>query len=91
MPRSLQDIIDHADRLADFFEHEFDPEVAQKVPVGELRLRHAVIDRARIEQHLAEAVIGARAEGLSWERIGQLLGTSGQAAHERYRSLVPTD
>ena len=88
MPRSLREILDHAEELADFFEHEFDPSSATEVPVAELALRRATLARARAEQDLAEAVAAARASGLPWERIGALLGTSAQAAHQRYRAVT---
>ena len=35
-------------------------------------------------QQIAEAVDWARDEGTSWERIGELLGTSAAQAEERY-------
>ncbi len=35
-------------------------------------------------QQIAEAVCWAREEGTSWERIGELLGTSAADAEERY-------
>jgi hypothetical protein len=37
---------------------------------------------------VADAVIAARGAGASWQKIGSLLGTSAQAAQQRYGSLV---
>jgi hypothetical protein len=88
VPRSLREILDQAERLADYFEHEFDPRSATEVPVAELTLRRAAFARVRAEQDLAAAVAAARADGLPWERIGTLLGTSAQAAYQRYRSVT---
>ncbi len=40
------------------------------------------------EDHLRTAVADARAAGDSWTTIGAALGTSKQAAHERFRAFV---
>ena len=83
MPGSIQDILDHADELAQRFE-DFDPAMAAEVDVAEFTLRRAVIARARTERQVAEAVQPARRAGLPWSRIGRELGVSAQAAHQRY-------
>ena len=87
MPRSLQDILDHADELARRFEG-FDPDRANEIPVEEYLLQRAVVARARCEQQVIDGVSKARAAGLSWQRIGALLGTSAQAAQQRYGAAV---
>lgn len=87
MPRSIQDILDHADQLAERFEN-LDPEQAVEVPVEEYLLQRAVIARARSEQQLLEAVAKARSAGVPWQKIGAFLGTSAQAAQQRYGALV---
>jgi hypothetical protein len=87
MPRSIQDILDHADELAKRFE-DFDPEHAKEIPVEEYLLQRAVVARARSEQQLLDNVIAARAAGVSWQKIGALLGTSAQAAQQRYGTVV---
>jgi hypothetical protein len=83
MPRSIQDILDHAGQLAERFEN-LDPEQAVEVPVEEYLLQRAVIARARSEQQLLEAVAKARSAKVSWQKIGSLVGTSAQAAQQRY-------
>jgi hypothetical protein len=83
MPRSIQEILDHADELAQRFE-DLDPDDAKEIPVEEYLLQRAVVARARSEQQLLEAVARARATGLSWQRIAALLGTTAQAAQQRY-------
>jgi uncharacterized protein with PIN domain len=88
MPRSIQEILDHADELAKRFE-DFDPEHAEEVSPVEYLLQRAVIERARSEQHIIDAVICARGAGMSWQAIGALLGTSAQAAQQRY-GTAPT-
>lgn len=82
MPRTAQQIIDHADELAASFE--------QAQP-GDLRdatalraVRDAVLARAEAEQNLGDAVAHARHEGHSWAAIGAMVGTSGEAARQRY-------
>jgi hypothetical protein len=89
MPRSIQDILDHADELARRFE-DYEPAPDDEVDVAEHLLRGAALARARTEHQIAEAVVAARAAGLPWKRIGEQLGTSAQAAQQRYGSLVET-
>ncbi len=40
--------------------------------------------RAWAEKHLADRIAEARAAGCSWASIGAMLGTSGEAARQRY-------
>ena len=87
MPRSIQEILDHADEFAQRFE-DFDPEMANEIPVEEYLLERAVVARARSERQIIEAVTSARAKGISWRRIGELLGTSAQAAQQRYGTFI---
>jgi hypothetical protein len=47
-------------------------------------LRRAAYRRALVERELVEAVRQAREEGASWSKIGEHLGTSGEAARQRY-------
>jgi hypothetical protein len=87
MPRSIQDILDHADELAKRFE-DFDPTEARDVPIEEYLLQRAVVARARSEQQLIEAVATARSAGISWQKIGALVGTSAQGAQQRYGAVL---
>ena len=87
MPRSIQEILDQADELARRFEN-FEPDAADERPVEEYMLERAALARARSERQVADAVIAARAAGVSWQKIGSLLGRSAQAAQQRYGSLV---
>jgi hypothetical protein len=89
MPRTIQEILDHADELAKRFE-DYDPDAADETPVAEHLLRRAALARARTERQIVEAVEAARAGGLSWARIGKLLGTSAQAAQQRYAHRAET-
>jgi hypothetical protein len=51
-------------------------------------LRAAVAERAEAEKHLLEAVRAARKSGMPWSAIGSLVGTSGEAARQRYGNKV---
>lgn len=87
MPRSIQEILDHADELAGRFE-DYEPAEGDERPVEEYLLERATLDRARSERQLVDAVVAARAKGMSWQRIGAVLGTSAQAAQQRYGALA---
>ena len=87
MPRSIQEILDQADELAKKFE-DYEPEASDERPVEEYMLERAALARARSERQVADAVIAARTAGASWQKIGALLGTSAQAAQQRYSSVV---
>ena len=47
-------------------------------------LRLAAFKRASAERELGEAVAAARVADLSWRQIGEIVGTSGEAARQRY-------
>ena len=87
MPRSIQEILDHADELAQRFE-DYEPQPDDERPVEEYLLERAALARARGERQIVEAVTAARAKGVSWQRVGELLGTSAQAAQQRYGAVV---
>ena len=87
MPRSIQEILDHADELAERFEN-YEPGDGDERPVEEYLLERAALGRARSERQVLDAVVGARSAGASWQKIGSLLGTSAQAAQQRYGPAV---
>ena len=87
MPRSIQDIIEHAEELAQQFE-DYEPTDADEVLVEEYMLRRAALARARCEGQTVEAVTAARTKGITWSRIGEILGTSPQATQQRYGTIV---
>ena len=89
MPRSIQEILDQADELAKRF-GEYEPNPDDERPVAEYLLERAALARARSERQVVDAVTAARAEGVSWQRIGEMLGTSAQAAQQRYRNVIGT-
>jgi hypothetical protein len=80
----LQDILDHADELARRFEdYESAAEDERDAEVF-AALRDAAVSRSTAERSIRTAVDDARAHGYSWALIGSLLGTSGEAAGQRY-------
>ena len=87
MPRSIQEILDHADELAQRFE-DYEPSDGDERPVEEYLLQLAALARARSERQILDAVVAARAAEISWAKIGELLGTSAQAAQQRYGAVV---
>ena len=87
MPRSIQEILDDADELAKQFE-DYEPADGDEVSVEEVLLRRAALARARSERQVVEAVMAARSAGMTWAAIGSILGTSAQAAQQRYRSIT---
>jgi hypothetical protein len=84
MPRSIQDILDHADELARRFE-TYEPAAEDERDATVLAaLRNAALSRSDAERSIRTAVDDARGHGYSWAVIGSLLGTSGEAARQRY-------
>ncbi len=84
MPRTVQDILDHADELARRFENYEPASGDERDPKIFAALRDAAVSRSDAERSVTTAVADARAHGYSWEFIGSLLGTSGEAARQRY-------
>lgn len=82
MPRSLQEILDHADQLERRFATHEPTDVRDAAPLQVIRA--AVTQRAATERHIAEAVAAARDADVAWSAIGVMLGTSGEAARKRY-------
>lgn len=89
MPRSIQQILDHADELSKRFE-DYEPDPDDERPVEEYLLERAAVARARGERQIVDAVTAARSKNVSWQRIGELLGTSAQAAQQRYGAVIET-
>ncbi len=87
MPRSIQDILDHADELAQRFE-DYEPAAGDEQQVEEYLLQRAALARAHGERQVIDAVTKARDAGIPWNKIGELLGTSDQAAQQRYGAVI---
>lgn len=83
---SLDELAARADELADRFE-AYDPAPgdldAPLPPMMALRL--AAYRRDAAERDLAQAVREARGAHTSWREVGEAIGTTGEAARQRYR------
>lgn len=86
MPRTVQDILDHADELAQRFADYKPSDHDERDPRIFAALRDAVVSRSDAERSIRSTIDQARANGYSWAMIGSLLGTSGEAARQRYAS-----
>ena len=84
MPRSVQEILDHAHELAKRFENYELSAGDERDLDAFIELRQAVPARSEAERSIKEAVDHARERGYSWAFIGSLIGTSGEAARQRY-------
>ena len=88
MPRTVDEILQHADELAARFE-SYEPNPADELDTGAVALlRAAVAERSQAERHLIDAIRKAREAGLPWSAIGTFVGTSGEAARQRYANKV---
>lgn len=90
MPRTreqLQQAADQAERWLD----DLDPAAIASPDTDATYLRQlgaAVRAAATSQTDLADAVVAAREHGHTWTQIATMLGTSRQAAQERYGELV---
>jgi hypothetical protein len=88
MPRTVDEILQHADELAARFE-DYEPDAADELDPGAVALlRAAIQERSDAERHVLDAVKAAREAGMSWSAIGLFVGTSGEAARQRYGNKV---
>lgn len=86
MPRSSQQLVDELEVLVKRFE-EYEPrDEDRRDPQLYFQLEAAVRARSEAEVAIVAAVSAMRADGDTWATIGRLLGTSGQAAQQRYGS-----
>jgi hypothetical protein len=86
MPRTAQEILDNADELAARFENAEPGDLRDATTLR--RVREAFLARAETERSLRDAVVHARHDGNSWASIGAMVGTSGEAARQRYGQAV---
>jgi hypothetical protein len=88
MPRSIEEILNQADQLSDRFENH-EPHAESITDAAALSaLRNAFLDRAAAERRVADSVLVARAGGHPWAVIGSMVGTSGEAARQRYGHTI---
>lgn len=87
--RSIEDIKARANEFADAFEN-YDPKPSdQDAPLPPtMAVKLAAWRRDTAEKELAEAVRAAREQSLSWREVGEAIGTSGEAARQRYSATA---
>jgi hypothetical protein len=59
-------------------------------PADEYLLERASLARARSERQIVDAITAARANSVSWQRVGEPLRTSARAAQQRNGEVVET-
>ncbi|WP_185715006.1 hypothetical protein [Gulosibacter macacae] len=88
MPRTVEEILAHADELVARFE-SYEPDPANEINIDSVHaLRDAVVEQSNAERHLLEAIKRARDSGMTWASIGTFVGTSGEAVRQRYGRRV---
>ncbi|MDR1799321.1 MAG: hypothetical protein LBR19_05495 [Bifidobacteriaceae bacterium] len=94
LSRSVREALEaYGAQWADILESDdipYDPD-AQIPPL--LELRRVSYQRWVIEQGVIETVRRARAQGISWHKIGTALQMTGEAARKRYQktSVTPAE
>src|SRR3954452_13341451 len=85
MPRSYDEIVRLSEAMADQLENDTtEPAISPE----ESALRGAVLRRSIAEGEVGQAVVAARTAGMSWAAVGLAVGTSGEAARQRYGKLT---
>lgn len=75
MPRTVEEILAHADELAERF-LKYEPSSGDELNVETMnQLRAAVAEQSTVERHLLDTIRDARQAGMSWNAIG----TTGEA------------
>ncbi|WP_172860697.1 hypothetical protein [Jiangella alkaliphila] len=88
MPMSLEEALQHADELARRIEEREPDQDHWRDARSLAAIYRAVQARAQAERDIVEAVAEARRTGHPWWLIGSYLGTSGEAARQRYGKLI---
>jgi hypothetical protein len=85
MPRSYDEIVRLSESMAESLKSDdAEPTTSSEEAV----LRAAALRRSLVETELGSAVATARRGGVPWQRIGEAVGTSGEAARQKYKHLV---
>lgn len=87
--RSIEDIKARAEEFADAFEGYEPKDADAESPLPPvLAVKLAAWRRDAAERELAEAVRTAREHRMPWREVGDAIGTSGEAARQRYGERV---
>ncbi len=79
MRLTREQIAERSEELADYAE-SFDPDRAEQMPIGEYRLWRVVRNRSADEALMLDAIAEARGDGISIDRIAEIVGVSADAA-----------
>ncbi len=85
MPRSYDEIVRLSESMAESLESD---DTEPTTSPEEATLRAAALRRSLAETELGNAVAAARRSGVPWQRVGEAVGTSGEAARQKYKHLV---
>ena len=88
MPRAPEEVLEEAEKLADWFEqHGTSPENQQ--PVSQFFIG-CIVDAVRLgdARDIAAAVLAARNARVSWFQIGDALNVSARDAEHRFGAVV---
>src|SRR3954453_2408260 len=85
MPRSYDEIVRLSEAMAAQLENDT---TEPAISAEESALRAAALRRSIAEGEVGQAVIAARRAGMSWAAVGLAVGTSGEAARQRYGKLT---
>ena len=84
MPKSVEDILANAENLSKRI-RDFEPSKKDEKDVKVFKaLQDAAMQRSLVEKNLVKQIKQARVNGYSWSLIGSFLGTTGEAARQRY-------
>lgn len=88
MTRSLEEVVEEAEQLADWFEQHGPPPENQR-PVSEFFVG-CVVDAVSLGdcREVAEAVSAARNAGVSWSQVGEALDIPAADAEHRFGPVV---
>lgn len=87
MPRSYDEIVRLSEAMADDLQ-QLDDDGPTTTSTEEGALRAMALRRSLAEAELGNAVVAARRAGVPWARIGEAVGTTGEAARQKYRALA---
>lgn len=81
MRLTREQIAERSEELADYAE-SFDPDRAQQLPIAEYRLWRVARSRSAEGGRMLDAITDARDDGVSIDRIAQIVGLDADAAKE---------
>lgn len=87
MRLTREQIAERSEELADYAE-SFDPDRAEQLPIAEYRLWRVVRNHSARREHVCDAITAAHEEGVSTDRIAEIVGISADAATDLCEEAV---